>query len=74
MGKSVGGSTHCALAMVTLHLRCLTTVEAANEETHPLETKWTFWFDNPEGKQHQAQWGKTLRPVYTFGTVEEFWG
>ncbi|KAL6774336.1 EIF4E [Auxenochlorella protothecoides x Auxenochlorella symbiontica] len=49
-------------------------VEAANEETHPLETKWTFWFDNPEGKQHQAQWGKTLRPVYTFGTVEEFWG
>lgn len=47
---------------------------AAVVDKHPLETKWTLWFDNPEGKQHAAQWGKTLRPVYTFGTVEEFWG
>ncbi|KAK2075648.1 hypothetical protein QBZ16_001756 [Prototheca wickerhamii] len=52
----------------------LSQANAAVVDKHPLETKWTLWFDNPEGKQHAAQWGKTLRPVYTFGTVEEFWG
>lgn len=40
---------------------------------HPLETKWTLWFDNPNGKQKQATWGQTLRAVYTFDTVEDFW-
>lgn len=40
---------------------------------HPLETKWTLWFDNPNGKQKQATWGQTLRTVYTFDTVEDFW-
>lgn len=40
---------------------------------HPLETPWTFWFDNPNGKQKQSTWGTSLRPVYTFGTVEDFW-
>lgn len=25
---------------------------------HPLETKWTLWFDNPNGKQKQATWGQ----------------
>ena len=42
-------------------------------QKHPLETKWTLWFDNPNGKQKQAQWGQTLRAVYTFDTVEDFW-
>eukprot|EP00246_Nothoceros_aenigmaticus_P014725 TRINITY_DN5794_c0_g1_i1.p1 TRINITY_DN5794_c0_g1~~TRINITY_DN5794_c0_g1_i1.p1 ORF type:complete len:220 (+),score=39.65 TRINITY_DN5794_c0_g1_i1:155-814(+) len=40
---------------------------------HPLESPWTFWFDNPNGKQKQSTWGTSLRPVYTFGTVEDFW-
>lgn len=40
---------------------------------HPLETKWTLWFDNPNGKQKQTTWGQTLRAVYTFDTVEDFW-
>ena len=40
---------------------------------HPLEHSWTFWFDNPNGKQKQATWGGSLRSVYTFHTVEEFW-
>lgn len=62
---------------VTAPPRTATAVAAAapaTDDKHPLETKWTLWFDNPEGKQHPAQWGKTLRPVYTFGSVEEFWG
>ena len=40
---------------------------------HPLEHTWTLWFDNPSGRQKQATWGQTLRQVYTFGTVEDFW-
>merc|ERR1712060_816569 len=42
-------------------------------EKHPLENNWTLWFDNPNGRQKQATWGQTLRQVYTFGTVEDFW-
>jgi len=45
----------------------------AEPKKHPLEHSWTFWFDNPNGKQKQATWGSSLRPVYTFHTVEEFW-
>ena len=41
--------------------------------THPLEHSWTFWFDNPSAKSKQAAWGSSMRPVYTFSTVEEFW-
>ncbi|TKY71917.1 Eukaryotic translation initiation factor 4E-1 [Spatholobus suberectus] len=40
---------------------------------HPLENSWTFWFDNPFAKSKQAAWGSSIRPVYTFATVEEFW-
>ena len=40
---------------------------------HPLEHKWTLWFDNPSGRQKKEAWGQTLRQVYTFGTVEDFW-
>ncbi|XP_074272410.1 eukaryotic translation initiation factor 4E-2-like [Silene latifolia] len=42
--------------------------------SHPLENSWTFWFDNPSGKSKQAAWGSSMRPVYTFSTVEQFWG
>ncbi|KAL2652099.1 hypothetical protein R1flu_020227 [Riccia fluitans] len=47
--------------------------EPALETKHPLEHGWTFWFDNPNGKTKQAAWGSSLRPVYTFKTVEDFW-
>ncbi|XP_076902491.1 eukaryotic translation initiation factor 4E-1-like [Bidens hawaiensis] len=40
---------------------------------HMLEHSWTFWFDNPSAKGKQAVWGSSMRPVYTFATVEEFW-
>nr|QIZ03081.1 eukaryotic translation initiation factor 4E [Glycine max]QIZ03082.1 eukaryotic translation initiation factor 4E [Glycine max] len=40
---------------------------------HPLENSWTFWFDNPSSKSKQAAWGSSIRPIYTFATVEEFW-
>uniref|UniRef100_A0A0C9S883 eIF-4F 25 kDa subunit n=1 Tax=Wollemia nobilis TaxID=56998 RepID=A0A0C9S883_9CONI len=43
------------------------------KSSHPLEHSWTFWFDNPQGKSKQTAWGSSLRPVYTFGTVEDFW-
>ncbi|KAM7257458.1 hypothetical protein ACFE04_013199 [Oxalis oulophora] len=41
--------------------------------THQLEHSWTFWFDNPQAKSTQTSWGSSIRPVYTFSTVEEFW-
>nr|APC26088.1 eIF4E1a [Nicotiana tabacum]QNT12786.1 eukaryotic translation initiation factor 4E1-S [Nicotiana tabacum]UVX95297.1 eukaryotic translation initiation factor 4E1-S [Nicotiana tabacum] len=41
---------------------------------HPLENSWTFWFDNPMAKSRQAAWGSSLRELYTFSTVEDFWG
>lgn len=40
---------------------------------HPLEHSWTFWFDNPSAKSKQAAWGSSIRPIYTFSTVEDFW-
>lgn len=45
----------------------------ATPATHPLEHKWTLWFDNPKGSQRQQTWGDSLKPVYTFDTVEDFW-
>ena len=46
---------------------------AAAGNPHPLENSWTFWFDNPSVKSKQAAWGSSIRPIYTFATVEEFW-
>ena len=46
---------------------------APEGKKHQLEHAWTFWFDNPNGKQKQATWGSSLRHVYTFSTVEDFW-
>ncbi|WJX17242.1 Eukaryotic translation initiation factor isoform 4E [Trifolium repens] len=40
---------------------------------HKLERKWTFWFDNQSKPKQGAAWGTSLRKVYTFDTVEEFW-
>lgn len=46
---------------------------AVVRQPHPLENSWTFWFDNPSAKSNQTTWGSSIRPIYTFATVEEFW-
>ncbi|XP_021899599.1 eukaryotic translation initiation factor [Carica papaya] len=43
-----------------------------DKQPHKLDKKWTFWFDN-QSKKHGAAWGSSLRKVFTFDTVEEFW-
>lgn len=43
------------------------------EQSHPLEHAWTFWFDNQSAKSKHAIWGSSMRPIYTFAAVEEFW-
>jgi len=54
-------------------------VAAAEEETvttkvpHKLERRWAFWFDNQSKPKQGAAWGSSLRKLYTFDTVEEFW-
>lgn len=41
---------------------------------HPLEYGWTLWFDaGSSGKTKANSWGNSLRSVYTFETVEDFW-
>lgn len=42
-------------------------------DVHQLENKWTLYFDNPGQKQNVNQFGQSLRPVFTFSTVEDFW-
>mmetsp|Transcript_28046 Transcript_28046/g.38771 ORF Transcript_28046/g.38771 Transcript_28046/m.38771 type:complete len:201 (+) Transcript_28046:131-733(+) len=42
-------------------------------QKHCLENTWTLWFDNPTGRQKQTTWGASLRSVFTFNTVEDFW-
>ncbi|MBA0691286.1 hypothetical protein Goari_008920 [Gossypium aridum] len=43
------------------------------EQPHQLEHLWTFWFDNPSAKSKHATWGSSMRAIYTFSTVEQFW-
>ncbi|CAL0303176.1 unnamed protein product [Lupinus luteus] len=38
-----------------------------------LERRWTFWLDNQSKPKQGAAWGSSLRTVYTFDTVQEFW-
>eukprot|EP00053_Salpingoeca_punica_P005241 m.53267 g.53267 ORF g.53267 m.53267 type:complete len:223 (+) comp13146_c0_seq1:143-811(+) len=42
---------------------------------HPLERRWTLWFDNPQfsGKKDQKNWASNLEKIYTFANVEDFW-
>ncbi|CAI5465807.1 unnamed protein product [Closterium sp. Yama58-4] len=41
---------------------------------HPLEHRWTLWFDNPQQRgKSGGSWGSSLRVIFTFGTVEDFW-
>ena len=46
----------------------------AAPEKHHLEHKWTLWYNSgSSGKQQANTWGSTLRAVYSFDTVEDFW-
>jgi len=46
---------------------------AGNRGPHKLERKWTFWFDNQSKPNQGAAWGSSMKKVYSFDTVEEFW-
>ncbi|KAL4190520.1 hypothetical protein AMTRI_Chr07g76120 [Amborella trichopoda] len=48
-------------------------IPAPPPSKHRLQHKWTFWFDNPSKSKQGASWGSSLRPVYSFDTVEDFW-
>jgi len=46
--------------------------------SHPLEFEWTFWYDKRPAvakrmKGEQDSYESNLRPIGTFGTVEDFW-
>ncbi|KAI8585701.1 translation initiation factor eIF 4e-like domain-containing protein [Geranomyces variabilis] len=41
---------------------------------HPLQNRWTLWFDNPQKRTGQHNWEKSLKNLITFDTVEDFWG
>jgi len=41
---------------------------------HPLQNKWTLWFDNPGKKSNQSNWSANLKSVITLDNVEDFWG
>jgi len=45
---------------------------------HPLEFEWTLWYDKRPATQkrirgEQEQYESNLRPIGSFGTVEDFW-
>ncbi|CAH9137346.1 unnamed protein product [Cuscuta epithymum] len=48
-------------------------VETPSNQPHKLERKWTLWFDNQSKPKPGAAWGSSMRKIYTFDTVEEFW-
>jgi translation initiation factor 4E len=48
-------------------------IEPDFSRKHPLEHRWTLWFDNPSGKQTLSKFGQGLRAVYSFDSVEDFW-
>jgi hypothetical protein len=67
---------HCACAHALRRRR--DSVAAPQEgidfnQKHFTENSWTLWFDNPSGRQKATTWGASLRNVYTFSTVEDFW-
>ncbi|KND04093.1 uncharacterized protein SPPG_08940 [Spizellomyces punctatus DAOM BR117] len=41
---------------------------------HPLQNRWTMWFDNPGKRTNQHNWSNNLKNLITVDTVEDFWG
>lgn len=39
---------------------------------HPLQNRWTLWFDNPGKKTNSQNWSDNLKRVVTFDTVSFF--
>lgn len=40
---------------------------------HPLQHRWTLWYDNPGKKTTSNSWADFLQKVTSFDTVEDFW-
>jgi len=40
---------------------------------HPLQNKWTMWWDSSMKKLNQHNWSTNVRPLLEFDTVEDFW-
>ncbi len=36
---------------------------------HPLQNRWTLWYDNPGKQTSQASWANSLKKIVTFDTV-----
>jgi translation initiation factor 4E len=41
---------------------------------HPLQNRWSLWYDYPGKKTGRDTWADNLKKVVTFDTVEDFWG
>ncbi|KAI8848369.1 translation initiation factor eIF 4e-like domain-containing protein [Chytridium lagenaria] len=41
---------------------------------HPLQHKWTLWYDSQQKKATQSNWHDNLKNLITVETVEDFWG
>jgi translation initiation factor 4E len=44
----------------------------SEDKKHPLQNKWTLWYLMGD-PQKRLEWGDRLKPVATFGSVEDFW-
>ncbi|CAM9906403.1 unnamed protein product, partial [Hapterophycus canaliculatus] len=40
---------------------------------HPLEHKWTLWYDNAKLKAATETWADNLKHIMAFDSVEDFW-
>jgi len=40
---------------------------------HPLQHRWTLWYDNPGKRTNSNSWADFLQKVTSFDTVEDFW-
>jgi translation initiation factor 4E len=50
--------------------------EAADVEPaakHPLQNRWTLWYDPPMRYGANVSWEQNLKKIVTFDTVEDFW-
>ncbi|KAI9089427.1 translation initiation factor eIF 4e-like domain-containing protein [Phlyctochytrium arcticum] len=41
---------------------------------HPLQNRWTIWFDNPAKRTNLHNWSNNLKNLITVDAVEDFWG
>jgi translation initiation factor 4E len=51
-------------------------VGAPNEESeqrHPLEHRWTYFYNPPNKAAADGSWSSNVKAVSTFSTVEDFW-